>query len=85
MPSQPVSDACDLVWMDKTHLEIVLINITMSMAYTLEDLKEYVKDGDNESAHSAYDALIEEIAEKYEPETVKKLRRITKDTNFWYA
>lgn len=48
-------------------------------------LKQAIMDGDNEKVHSRYDELIENIAKRYEPDTVKKLQKDVEGITFWYA
>lgn len=51
----------------------------------IKELKDAVKNGDNEAVHSIYDDLIIMRLRQHEPSFVRMLDKITKDIAFWYA
>jgi len=55
------------------------------MKYTIEDLKKEIENNDNEAVHSIFDELMEQKVKELEPKFFKKLWRLVKDIDFWYA
>lgn len=49
----------------------------------LEKLEAYKHD--SEGCHGYYDEILVMICKKYEPELLKKMNEIVKNTTFWYA
>ena len=51
----------------------------------IKELKEAVAGDDNEIVHSIYDQLLELRLKQHEPSFVRRLNKIVKEINFWYA
>ena len=52
---------------------------------TIEELKKDIKLYDNETIHIDYDELLEQRLEELDPKFLKKIKRLVKDIDFWYA
>jgi len=51
----------------------------------LEELKELVREEDNEAVHYLYDKIVWELAYKQDKDLVEKIDKIVEGIDFWYA
>ena len=51
----------------------------------IKKLKEEVEENDNEVVHSLYDDIMVTRLAELDPKLLKRIDRIVKGVNFWYA